>query len=315
MFTTLCDRQSTGCISPIDGALVLNDLRRALGPLVKFPEGKVQLIHSTVKGYFLALHSEPDHPLHSTHGVDLNIAHLLLAKACIQNLLQQADSPNLLDEERSSSDMPLSSPNSVNPSEGEPDQDALFAELFNIEDTFLRDENIIQEDVLSHLRIRRLGYDYATWYWDHHYAQAEYLADASTQQDVIKLLSCGSPRLSRWYKYKANHSLAAMPDHSMISALVLAALLDYPITLRRLLASHNLANGKTDLQSGSYWASSRVHLHSIRVLLEYKSPLLDAGLNRSALAVAIQGGFTEVVVTSSLGPGPTRKSRCCSNPD
>jgi len=294
IFTTLYDRQSTECISPIDGALVLNSLRRALGPLVKFPDGKVQLIHSTVKEYFLTLKSEPDHPLHKTHCVDLDTAHLLLAKACMKSLLQEAVSPDFPDEERLSSEMPSSSPISARPSEGEAEQDALYTELFNIEDvSFLRDENILQEDVISHLRSRYLGYDYATWYWDHHYAQAEYLADASAQQDAIKLLSCGSPRLSRWYKYKANNSFAAMPDHSEISALVLAALFDYPITLRRLLANREPTEDRTELQSALYWASSRGHLNPVIVLLEHKAPLLDVSRHRSALAVAIQGGFTE----------------------
>ncbi|KIW92815.1 uncharacterized protein Z519_06664 [Cladophialophora bantiana CBS 173.52] len=294
VFTTLYDRQSTECISPVDGALVLNSLRRALGPLVKFPDGKVQFIHSTVKGYFLALQSEPDHLLHKTHGVDLDTAHLLLAKACIQNLLQEANSPDPHDEERLSFEMPSSSPISARSSKGEADQDVPYTELFNIEDVaFLRDENTLSEDVLSHLSSRYPGYDYATRYWDRHYTQAEHIADASVQQDAIKLLSCESPRLSRWYKYKANHSPTAMPDQAEVNALVLAALFDYPTILQRLLSHRGLANESTKLQSALYWASSRGHIKSINVLLEHKSPLLDAGRNRSALAVAIQGGFTE----------------------
>lgn len=294
IFTTFHDRQSTECISPVDGALVLNSLRRALGPLVKFPDGKVQFIHSTVKGYLLALQSEPDHPLHKTHGVDLDAAHLFLAKACMQNLLQEADSPDTADEARFSSDMPSSSPISVRSAKGEADEEAFYADLFNIEDVaFMRDENIIPEDVLTRLGSRYPGYDYATWYWDHHYAQAEYLADASAQQDAIKLLSCGSPRLARWYTYKANHSPTAMPDHSEVSALVLAALFDYPITLRRLLSNHESPDESTRLQSALYWASSRGHLKSITVLLDHKSSPFDTSRNRSALAVAIQGGFTE----------------------
>ncbi|KIW33370.1 uncharacterized protein PV07_00227 [Cladophialophora immunda] len=294
VFTTLYDRQSAECISPVDGALVLNSLRRALGPLVKFPDGKVQFIHSTVKGYLLALQSEPDHLLHKTHGVDLDTAHLLLAKACIRSLLQEADSPDAPDEERLSSEMPSPSPISARSSKGEADQDAPYAELFSIHDVaFLRDESAISEDVLSHLSSRYPGYDYATRYWDHHYTHADYLADAAAQQDAIKLLSCGSPRLSRWYKYKANHSPTAMPDQSEVNALVLAALFDYPTVLQRLLSNRGLTDESTQLQSALYWASSRGHLKSINVLLEHKSPLLDAGRDRSALAVAIQGGFTE----------------------
>ncbi|RMD39327.1 hypothetical protein DV735_g5798, partial [Chaetothyriales sp. CBS 134920] len=57
-----------------------------------------------------------------------------------------------------------------------------------IEDVaFLRDETIVSEEVLTHLRSRYPAYDYVTQYWDHHYSQAELLADASTQQDAIKL--------------------------------------------------------------------------------------------------------------------------------
>ena len=303
VFTTFHDRQSTECISPVDGDGMLSSLRRGLGSLVKFPDGKVQLVHSTVKGYLLTLQSEPNHSLHKTHGVDLNAAHLLLAKACMQNLLEEADSPDTADEARLSSDMPSSSPVSVRSSEGEADQDVSFTELFNIEDVaFLRDENIIPEDVLTRLGSRYPGYDYATWYWDHHYAQAEYLADASAQQDAIKLLSCESPRLTRWYTYKANHSPTAMPDHSEVSALVLAALFDYPITLQRLLLNHELTEESTELQPALYWASSRGHLKSINVLLDHKSPLFDAGRDRSALAVAIQGGFTEAC-EALLGAG------------
>lgn len=43
----------------------------------------------------------------------------------------------------------------------------------------------------------------------------------------------------------------------------------------------------------SVLASSRGHVRSISFLLEYNSPLFDASHDRSALAVAIQGGFTE----------------------
>lgn len=294
IFATLYDRQSTESISPIDGALVLHSLRRALGPLVRFPDGRVQLIHSTVKGYFLALQSEPGHQLHKTHGVDLDTAHLLLAKACMQSILQEADCPESSDEDSLSSEMQSPSSISFRPSEGDTNQDALYAELFNIEDvTFLRDEDVIQEDVLSHLRSCHLGYDYATWYWDHHYTQAEHLAGASAQQDAVKLLSCETPRLSRWYKYKANNSLAAMPNHSEVGALVLSALFGFPITLGRLLAGRELSDDGTKLQSGLYWASSRGHVSCIKVLLEHKAPLRDVGGDRSALAVAIQGGFIE----------------------
>ncbi|KAK5558288.1 hypothetical protein LTR46_003537 [Exophiala xenobiotica] len=289
-------------------SVVLEDLRHGLN----YRDGDVQRVLTTIpgslkdsytkhlppmseiKGYFLALDSEPNHPLHKTHGVDLDTAHLLIAKACMQNLLQEANSMDDLDEERLSSEMPSSSPTSNHSSEGEADQDAFFADVLNIEDViFLRDENIISEDVLSHLRSRYPGYDYATCYWDHHYAHAEYLADAFAQKDAIKLLSCGSPRVTRWYNYKANHSPTAFPDHSEISALVLAALFGYPITLRRLLSNCGPTNDNTKLQSALYWASSRGHLESINVLLEHKTPLIDTGRNRSALAVAIQGGFTE----------------------
>ncbi|KAJ9499301.1 hypothetical protein H2202_005458 [Exophiala xenobiotica] len=287
-------------------SVVLEDLRHGLN----YRDGDVQRVLTTIpgslkdsytkhlppmsemKGYFLALESEPKHPLHKTHGVDLDTAHLLVAKACMQNLVQEADSPDDLDEERLSSEMPSSSSISDHSSEGEADQ--FFADVLDIEDViFLRDENIISKDVLSHLRSRYPGYDYATCYWDHHYAHAEYLADAFAQKDAIKLLSCGSPRVTRWYSYKANHSPTAFPDHSEISALVLAALFGYPITLRRLLSNCGPTNDNTKLQSALYWASSRGHLESINVLLEHKTPLIDTGRNRSALAVAIQGGFTE----------------------
>ncbi|KEF58153.1 uncharacterized protein A1O9_06077 [Exophiala aquamarina CBS 119918] len=294
IFTTLFNRQSTECISPVDGALVLSSLRRALGPLIKFPDGKVQLIHSTVKEFFLILRLESDHPLYETHGVDLEMAHLQLAKVCMQNILQEANSPDDVDEERVSPGMASSSPISVRSLDVEADQWGLYGELYNIEDVaFLRDENTISESVLSHLRTRYPGYDYSSWYWDYHYGQAEHLADAAVQQTAAKLLSCGSAKFSRWYKYKANHSTSAMPDPSEGGALVLAALFDFPITLRSLLSERGLGDDRSDLQAALYWASSRGHLKSMSVLLEYKSPLLDASGSRSALAVTIRGGFTE----------------------
>ncbi|OAL32113.1 hypothetical protein AYO20_08051 [Fonsecaea nubica] len=296
VFATLHHQQSTASISPVDGALVLNSLRRALGPLVKFPDGKVQFIHSTVKGYLLALQSEPDHLLHKTHGVELDTAHSLLAKACIQTLLQEADSPDAPDEERLSLEVSPSSPISACSSRGQADhdQDAPWTELFSIEDVaFLRDENTISDDVLSHLSGHYPSYDYATRYWDYHYTQAEFLADASIQQDAIKLLSCGSPRLSRWYKYKANHSPTAMPGQSDVDALILAALFNFPTILQTLLSTPGPPRQGNKLQSALYWASSRGHVQSINVLLEHKAPLLDADRDRSALAVAVQGGHAE----------------------
>ncbi|KAK5062754.1 hypothetical protein LTR84_004829 [Exophiala bonariae] len=293
MFSTDHGQQSRGGVSPVDGALVMNSLRRALGALVKFPDGKVQLIHSTVKDYLLALQSDPYHPLHKTHGVDVEVAHLHLAHACMQALLQEAYGPDSADEAGHSSDMPSSSPISTRSSKDMVDEDAFYAGLFDIEDVaFLRDENVIPEDVLTRLGRHYPGYDYATWYWDHHYAQAEELADASAQEDAIKLLSCGTQRLARWYTYKANRSPMAMPDLSEVSPLVLAALFNYSTILRRLLLTHEHTDESSGLQSALFWASSRGHLKSISVLLDHKSAPLDASRDRSALAVAIQGGFT-----------------------
>jgi hypothetical protein len=60
-----------------------------------------------------------------------------------------------------------------------------------------------------------------------------------------------------------------------------------------LLSGSTRSNGFTKLQSALYWASSRGHLKLIKVLIEHESPLLDASRNRSALGVAIQGGFIE----------------------
>ncbi|OQU97568.1 Ankyrin repeat-containing protein [Cladophialophora immunda] len=274
VFTTLYDRQSAECISPVDGALVLNSLRRALGPLVKFPDGKVQFIHSTVKGYLLALQSEPDHLLHKTHGVDLDTAHLLLAKACIRSLLQEADSPDAPDEERLSSEMPSPSPISARSSKGEATRTHLMLNYSAF---------MMSPFCETKAPFQRTSY----------HTLAVATRATIMLHDAIKLLSCGSPRLSRWYKYKANHSPTAMPDQSEVNALVLAALFDYPTVLQRLLSNRGLTDESTQLQSALYWASSRGHLKSINVLLEHKSPLLDAGRDRSALAVAIQGGFTE----------------------
>lgn len=146
--------------------------------------------------------------------MDLGATHLLFAKPAYEILFREAESPESPEESGISSDTAPFSPIPVRSSEGGVDQDATHGDSSNIEDVvFLRDESMIPEDVASHLSNRYPGYDYAALHWDHHYAQAESLAGDSVQQDAVNPLSCVTPKLGRWYKYRAGHSTTAMLVH------------------------------------------------------------------------------------------------------
>lgn len=59
-----------------------------LGPLVRISETTrtIDLIHPSVRSFLLAVGQDIDHPLHQTHGVQLEAAHSALGTACIQYL-------------------------------------------------------------------------------------------------------------------------------------------------------------------------------------------------------------------------------------
>jgi ankyrin repeat domain-containing protein 50 len=311
-FTELSNNPTASVLTSENETVIAGSLRRALGPLVKFPDSSVQLIHSTVKDYFTGLGFDTRHPLHQSHGIDADSAHLFCARACMRYLAHDDIPSELFDREQSNLGSCSPSPISVRRSPPSTNESGIFADLFDIQDVeFLQDERTFLDNANADVRARYQAYDYAASHWAYHFAESENLADESVMQEAITLLSTHLVRSSNWYKYKVHQSSIAMPSITEADALTLAAFFNHVRTLHTLLLREPSNQPRPNLQSTLYWAASRGQDESLKVLLEHGVRPIDPEYGQSALAIAIQGGFTDTcnILLEAGGANPNHFNR------
>lgn len=296
-FTGLDGHPLGSALDPEELNVIKGSLQRALGPLVKFPNGTVQLIHSTVKEFFLRLHSDTKHPLSGVHGVDPVSAHLHCAMSCMRYLAHEKIPADLFDPLRSNPDSYTTSPVSVRQSlrsDVEIQDDTIFNDLFDIQNVgFLRDESTFYDEVCTSIRERFEAYDYAACNWTYHWAQGEHRAEDDVMEQAIALLTCVPDRFNNWYKYRAQKSHIEMPAVSELDPVVLAALFNHARTVRVLLDRHGYQKSDLCLDKALYWAASRGNCGTMQVLLDHGVQAQIPGTGKSPLAVAVRGGFAD----------------------
>ena len=294
-----------------------SSIRRALGPLVKFPGGTAQFVHSTVKGYFLDIYMDPDHPLHTTHGIDLEAAHLCCARSCMEYLIHDDLPDDLFDTRASSQTSASPSSISMHGSRQSRDGDGFLGGLFDTQEVFfLQDESVRHNNMCEGIHERFKAYDYAATQWMYHYAQSEQNADDWMMRNAVMLLSCATARLSNWYRYKIYQSSTVLPGVTAISPIILSALFNHQRTLSMLLETRDSQVTKDDLLSALYWAAAKGNSATVKVLLEHGIDSIDCDRGTTSLAVAVQGGF-ETVCSDLLnigGAGPNYFNPECRPP-
>ena len=279
--------------SSSENNVVMNSIRRALGPLIKFPNNTVQLVHSTAKEFFILLRSQPEHRCYASHGVDPKAADLFCAVRCMEYIAGEAVTKFFVQcvAGQESYD---SSPISPRSTQAEGNEDGMLADLFDIEDvTFLKDQDVHHAEIFTQARQKLEAYDYAVRNWTSHFARSEQLADEAVLEKAVELLSCSSDPVSNWYQYLAHFSRLDMPNSGECDAIVLAALFNHTRSLRVLLSRNRYTLDSIQLQRAMFWAASRGNCASVVVLLDYGVQFSKA-VHLAPLPVAIRGEHVDV---------------------
>ena len=310
------------CFANVDGGIraspndnvTMSSVKRALGPLVKFSNGSVQMIHSTAKEFFVSLSTQKQHPNHVSHGIELASAHLFCATSCMKYLTAQA----VLEVfERSVLGPESYTASPITPRHTGFDEDVgtVLTDLFDVEDVdFLKDEDVKNAEMMSSVKERLGGYEYAARNWAYHFAQSERVADDATVDAAIELLRGTSDPLRHWYKYAAHSSRLDMPAVQELDAVVLAALFDHRRSLRTLLTRAVYEPTSLQLRRALFWAAARGHCGTLTTLLNYGVPPSAEVSGSTPLTVAIRGGFIDacrlILETQKAGVNsPDRESK------
>ena len=312
-------RHPLGAAIPVDELLATeNSIRRAFGPLVRFPEGRVNLVHSTAKDFFILLNHNKSSPLHNTHSVDVVSAHRSCAIACMRYLLDDRMPVDLFEasssglesftasptspESRQTSnqrnetdnnlcnELPLL-PSSQSPEETDDDAADDMLSIGNAE--FLWDADAILEARCTAIRNKFPAIGYAAQNWPYHLHCCEAIADDHTIEDALSLLSGTSSGSNSWYTFIVQQSRIDMPPWPDSTPLVLAAFFDLGRVVGTLLNRQSLISDDPQLHDALFWAASKGSCDSIRTLLKQGVPVQRADSDQVPLAVATRGDFTE----------------------
>ena len=277
----------------INGKVVMSSLKRALGPLVKFPHSTIQLVHSTAKKFLILLQSQIHHSLYASHAVDPVRAQLFCAVSCMRYLTHDAIS-DFSNEQVSRQGLLDDSPISAR-SRGEVEgEDTMLTDIFYIEDVkFLKTEDALHNEFVAAVQEQFGAYDYAARYWTYHFAKSEHIAEDTVIDQALKLLDCTPDSLSNWYKYVSQTSQADMPPFHELNAVVLAAVFGLTRLVRVLLGRAIYTATDVKLHTALFWAAARGNCGSIQALLDYGVPAQNTNSDKGPLAVAIRGGFLD----------------------
>ena len=317
IFVTITNQQSTYALEEDRQTHIGVVLKKAFGPMIRTGGSRVHFIHSSVKDFLLKLDREPSHPLHATHAVDLQSAHLTLASACIRYLLLDDLRKDIFSDESASKTSPTS-PTSPVSSEAQdiPAQELdLLVDMFSIgEIDFLRDDEARHEAILPKISNHFQAYEYAATHWASHYAASESLSERWLREKARLLSQEGSWQLSNWYTFLRSTTYRSMPALTDVNPILVAAMFGHTRNLRELL--ENEVHSDITLTTALFWASCWGQAASVEVLLDHgvdpdvpkdqQTPLVaaaDAGL-MDILRLLIQTKRVDVNFMARGGRGP-----------
>lgn len=271
-----------------------NSLELMFGPLVRFPDLRVDFVHSTVKDFFLDLDKDSTHAMAKTFGTDIASAHLALADACVNYLLGDVLCVDFFNDSEPSSAATTTSISSVDSNPN--DRDSL-TDILDLRDVkFLRDERDIDDEVCSHIVNSFAPFDYAATNWAYHFASCEHIAPEMLTGQVRLLSKPSNVQVSNWYKYMAHRSTTIMPTFSLVDEILVAAMFDHPKALRSLLSSQvdNFDLFEKRCKVGLFWAAARGHVRTVQAFLEHGTNPNFLENGQSPLVVAVLGGHEDV---------------------
>lgn len=274
--------------------IIQNSLELMFGPLIRFPDLRVDFVHSTVKDFFLELGKDATHAMARTYGTDIASAHLTLAEACVSYLLREEMSIDHFNNIEPSSAATMTS---ISPIDAVLNDGDNLVDIFEIQDVaFFKDEGDIVDEVCSHIRTLFAPFDYAATNWAYHFASCEHIAPKTLTRKVRLLSKPSNVQVSNWYKYMAHQSRTIMPSFNDLDELLLAAMFDHPEALRSLLSYRDDKPDilETRCQIGLFWAASRGHARTVQAFLEHGTNPNFLENGQSPLIVAVLGGYQNV---------------------
>lgn len=267
--------------------VIQGSIQRALGPLVKFPNGTAQFIHSTAKEFFTHLATQPLHELHTSHGVDLGQAHLFSARCCMEYLLHESIPHDLFDPQGTFAFSP-STDSPVSDERWEDDDDGL-ANLFGVEEVhFFRSEESLVGEVCANIQCQFPAYEYAATSWTYHFVHSQNSLNDDCASMAVDLLASAVGPKGSWYKYLTHRTSVEMPSVSESDPIVLAAMFNFTSVVRLLLNKSASLLTSSTLFVALFWAAARGSFEAAKLLIEYDAPVSQRHDARLPLAVAAQ---------------------------
>ena len=293
VFVMITYQQSTYAIEEDKQIHMEVVLRKAFGPMIRIVDSKVHFIHSSVKDFLLNLHRDSSHPLHATHAVDLQSAHLTLASACVRYLLLNDFKKPLFNNDSASKSTPTSP---VSPeAQDMPDQESeLLFDMFSTgEVDFLRDADARHEAILPTVSDRFRAYEYAAMHWTSHYALSECIAEDSLREKARLLSQEGSWQLSNWYTFLLSATHRSLPALTEVKRISIAAMFGHTKNLQELL-ERGQSSG-VNLTDALFWASCLGQSACAKVLLDHGVDPDVPKDQQTPLFVAAYTGHTKIV--------------------
>jgi ankyrin repeat domain-containing protein 50 len=271
-----------------------NSLELMFGPLIRFPDLRVDFVHSTVKDFFLELSNDATHAIATTYGTDVASAHLALAEACVNFLLCEEMDVDFFNNIGPSSAATVASISPVDPVPNDGDSSMDIFDIHQV--TFLKDEEDRDDEACSQITDLFAPFDYAATNWAHHFASCEHIAPETLARKVRLLSKPSNVQVSNWYKYMAHQSRTIVPSFGCLNEVLVAAMFDHPEALRKLLSYRHDKPDALEAQCklGLFWAALQGHARTVQAFLEHGTNpnFLESG--QSPLIVAVLGGRQDI---------------------
>ncbi|KAI9717630.1 MAG: hypothetical protein M1812_004575 [Candelaria pacifica] len=239
-------------------------LEGVLGSLVRIWDGRVYLVHQSLKEYLLTLSDGFESALARTYGINQHKADLLLANSCVSYLMLEDFNRDLfLPDHLGTEDSPTSI--ATDPTEKEWMDNPWSG--FDLEEcvTF-KDPIEVDIDTCAAIRNNYALFDYAARHWAAHFASASPVSSPDLRRTVLQLLDAKTCRGSNWLRYYWRHNEPYLPYPLDFDTIVTASYFGHSIVLEELL-SDGLGDTDTGIP-GMYWASRMGHSDVLELLLQ-----------------------------------------------
>jgi ankyrin repeat protein len=240
------------------------NVQSALGPLVRFSQGKVELVHQSLGEYLVHLHGSLDNPLALCFGLHTQRDTLALVSACWRYLNMEAFSKDIFVRSCSESDQDtlvstdtgsLRAPSVVSMS------------LFDLGDTTLLSKPFAL-DPRAYTEASNTYHllDYTALHWTSDFLRCESMSSETHRNTAIEMCTTRDTTTQNWFRYFWYHK-SQDPLPTALDATMIIAYMGLSSTLQNLLGSHEI-HDHGSVSCAAYWSAQQGHISCLRLLLE-----------------------------------------------